>query len=377
MSAPSVRHTLIFSLCAGLFVAALLWPRDASPHVAITTLLRFNKEISPILNARCAQCHAPDGMAMPLQTWDETRPWAVAIKEEILSRHMPPWPAERGYGAFANDDALTPRELEILTTWIDGGVPDGDGQPAPYVDHRAHWMMGNPPHIANPDPMAAPKKNADGSTRLILDPQLTTDTWISGFDFKTGDPMLRAAFFSVLGTGQYVGGWTPWSTTLQLPKGVAIKVPAGSRIAVDLVHGPATPKADARAELGLYVPDGPVSATSDIVLKPDVAHLRDEKGRAQIEQTLLVSRSLLGVRVQMSAGGRAIELRARRPDGWTEPLLWIRNYSQQWQSPYVFKRPVALPAGSVIQVSSYFDPADAAPRLILTLSTVEGDFSKN
>ena len=48
-------------------------------------------------------------MAMPLQTWEEARPWAVAIKEEILARHMPPWSAERGYGAFANDGALTPR----------------------------------------------------------------------------------------------------------------------------------------------------------------------------------------------------------------------------------------------------------------------------
>ena len=372
MAAPGARRTLAFSLCAVLFATTVLWPRDASPHVAITTLLRFNKEIAPIINARCAQCHAPGEMAMPLQTWDQTRPWAAAIKEEILSRHMPPWPAERGYGVFANDGALTPRELEFLITWIDGGAPMGEGELIPYFDHRVHWMMGNPPHVANPDPAAAPQKNPDGSMRLILDPKLSVDTWINGFDFKTGDPLLRAAFFTVLGTGQFVGGWTPWSTSLQLPKGVGIKVAAGSRIAVDLVREPATPKAGARAELGLYMPDGPVRATSDIVLKPDVARLRDTRGRVQTEHTLPVSRSLLGVRVQMSAGGRSIELRARRPDGGTEPLLWIRNFSQQWQSPYVFKRPVALPAGSVIQAAAYFDPADTAPQLILTISTVEG-----
>ncbi|NOT27452.1 MAG: hypothetical protein HOP16_15285, partial [Acidobacteria bacterium] len=261
--------------------------------------------------------------------------------------------------------------IEFLTTWVDGGVPMGEGEPIPYVDHRVHWMMGNPPHVANPDPAAAPQKHADGSTRLILDPQLAADTWINGFDFRTGDPMLRAAFFTVLGTGQYIGGWTPWSTSLQLPEGAAIKVPAGGRIAVDLIHGPATPKTNARAELGLYVPAGPVRATSDIVLTPDVTRLRDAKGRVQAAQTLATSRALLGVRVQISAGGRSIELRARRPDGWTEPLLWVRHFSQQWQSPYVFKRPVTLPAGSVIEAVSYFDPADTAPQLILTISAVD------
>ena len=91
--------------------------------------------------------------------------------------------------------------------------------------------------------------------------------------------MLRAAFFTVIGTGQYIGGWTPWSTSMQLPEGIGIKVPAGSRIAVDLLHGPAAPKPNARAELGLYVPAGAVRAASDIVLKPDVARVRESTGR--------------------------------------------------------------------------------------------------
>jgi hypothetical protein len=176
----------------------------------------------------------------------------------------------------------------------------------------------------------------------------------------------------VMGTGQYIGGWTPWSTSMQLPEGIGIKVPARSRIAVDLLHGPAAPKPDARAELGLYVPEGPVRAAGDIVLKPDAARLRESTGRVWTEYSLPAARRLLGVRVQMSAGGRSIELRARRPDGWTEPLLWIRDFSQDWQAPYVFRRPVALPPGSVIQAATYFDSSDATPHLTVTISAAEG-----
>ena len=367
ISAPGAWKKLAIAGIVACIGIGVLWPREASPHRPVTTVLRFNTDIAPILNAKCAQCHAQGGMAMPLQTWDETRPWAQAIKEEILSRHMPPWPAERGYGAFANDGALTPRQIEFLMTWIDGGVPVGEGDLIPYFDHRVHWMLGTPTHIATIDPTVAAVKSADGTTRLVLDPKLSTDTWIRGFDFKTDDPMLRSAFLTVIDTGQYIGGWTPWSTTMKLPDGAAIKVPAGSRIAVDLRHGTAAPKPDARVELGLYVPQGPVRATADIVLKPDASHARETSGRVWTEYTLPAARSLLGVRVQMSAGGRSIELRARRPDGWTEPLLWIRKYSQDWQSPYVFRRPVMLPAGSVIQAASYFDPQDAAPQLTVTI----------
>ena len=100
---------------------------------------------------------------------------------------MPPWPAVRGYGAFANDGALTPREIEFLMTWIDGGVPIGEGEPAPYFDHRTHWMLGPPTHIVSRDLTIPPVNAADRSTSLVLDPKFATDTWIRGFDFKTDD----------------------------------------------------------------------------------------------------------------------------------------------------------------------------------------------
>jgi hypothetical protein len=356
--------------CAGV---GLLWPREASSHRPVTTNLRFNQEIAPILNRKCAQCHAADGMAMSLQTWDEARPWAIAIKEETLARHMPPWPAERGYGTFANDGALTPRELEFLVSWVDGGAPAGDGEPAPYIDHRVHWMLGEPAHILSPAPganrsAADSAAGKDGLSRLVLDPGLASDTWVRGFDFKTDDALLRAAFFTVAGTGQYLGGWTPWSTSMQLPAGAAVKVPARSRIAVDLLHGPASPPTGGRIELGLYVPDGPVRPVTDIVLKPPVPRVREGVGRVWTEYKLPAARSLLGARVQMSAAGRSIELRARRPDGWTEPLLWIRDFRQDWQTPYVFRRPVALPAGSLIQAAAYFDSSEVAPQLTVTIS---------
>jgi hypothetical protein len=39
---------------------------------------------------------------------------------------MPPWGAVRGFGEFRNDRSLTQEQLELITSWFDGGVPEGD-----------------------------------------------------------------------------------------------------------------------------------------------------------------------------------------------------------------------------------------------------------
>jgi mono/diheme cytochrome c family protein len=109
---------------AGAFVVAALSVR-AGAHDRITTKVTWDREISPIVQARCAGCHSPRGRStIPLTTYQEARPWAAAIKEEVLTRRMPLWNAARGYGAFANDPSLSPFEIALIAAWVDGGAPE-------------------------------------------------------------------------------------------------------------------------------------------------------------------------------------------------------------------------------------------------------------
>jgi hypothetical protein len=102
-----------------------------SGHDVITTAITFNREVSRIVYERCASCHHEGGGAFALITYGHTRPWAVAIKEEILRRRMPPWGAVKGFGEFRNDQGLSSEELEMLVSWIDGGVPEGNEKALP------------------------------------------------------------------------------------------------------------------------------------------------------------------------------------------------------------------------------------------------------
>ena len=114
----TVRALLPALVLFGAALAPLL------AHVRISTKVTWEREIAPIVQARCVGCHREGGRApMSLATYEEARPWAKAIKEEVLTRRMPRWHVVRGYGDFANDPSLSPFEIALIASWADGGAP--------------------------------------------------------------------------------------------------------------------------------------------------------------------------------------------------------------------------------------------------------------
>ena len=74
----------------------------------------YTKDIAPILQRSCENCHRADGVApMSLTTYEEVRPWARAIKQRTgIGPHagvMPPWYIEKNIGIqkFKNDPSLS------------------------------------------------------------------------------------------------------------------------------------------------------------------------------------------------------------------------------------------------------------------------------
>ena len=109
-------------LAALAVIAATGLPGRA--HVRMTTALSWDRDIAPIVQARCVTCHRADGRApMSLATYDAARPWARAIRHQVVTRQMPKWHAARGYGEFANDPSLSPFEIALIAAWVDGGAP--------------------------------------------------------------------------------------------------------------------------------------------------------------------------------------------------------------------------------------------------------------
>ena len=152
---------------------------SAFGHDVITTKLLWTQEISRIVYRHCATCHRPDGVAMSLVTYTDARPWAKAIRDEVLSRRMPPWGAVKGVGEFKDDPSLSQIEIDMIVNWVEGGAPQGDEIYLPRAPHfdatakpvappaREILVSSTAPRILNTDVAAAgirPQHLANGAS---------------------------------------------------------------------------------------------------------------------------------------------------------------------------------------------------------------------
>ena len=111
--------------------AVLAAGANAADHPASVT---FAKDVVPILQEKCQMCHRAGEMApMSLVTYEETRPWAKAIKERVVTRNMPPWHMDKTVGIqhFQNDFSLSDAQIATIARWVDGGAPMGDPKDMP------------------------------------------------------------------------------------------------------------------------------------------------------------------------------------------------------------------------------------------------------
>ena len=139
-------------LAAGLplLIVATVTAQSAAPSPQIT----YTKDIAPILQRSCENCHRADGVApMALSTYEEVRPYARAIKQRTgIGPHagvMPPWYMEKNIGiqSFKNDPSLSDEEIAKIAKWADSGAPRGNpaDMPKPRTWEDANtWTIGTP-----------------------------------------------------------------------------------------------------------------------------------------------------------------------------------------------------------------------------------------
>src|SRR6188472_690132 len=88
----------------------------------------FTRDIAPIFQDKCEACHRPDSIApMSLVTYQETRPWAKAIRARVADHQMPPWHIDKSVGvqSFKNDRSLSDKQIDTILKWVDAGAPQG------------------------------------------------------------------------------------------------------------------------------------------------------------------------------------------------------------------------------------------------------------
>ena len=120
----AMNSTKIFA--SALIFGAAAWAASVPREVT------FHKDVEKIVQDHCQECHRAGEIApFALMSYKDARPWAKAMKEDILTKKMPPWFADPQYGHFANDRSLSKQEIDTLAAWVDGGAKEGDPKDAP------------------------------------------------------------------------------------------------------------------------------------------------------------------------------------------------------------------------------------------------------
>lgn len=136
-------------VCAGLVGASGAAVAQTKAQVT------FTKDVAPILQKACQECHRPNNIApMSLLTYEEARPWARSIRVKVSEREMPPWYIDRTVGVrkFDPDPSLSDAEIDTIVKWVDAGAPRGnpaDMPPARKFDDSDRWHIGDPDIIAS------------------------------------------------------------------------------------------------------------------------------------------------------------------------------------------------------------------------------------
>ena len=365
---------LLSVTAAGAGLIWALWPGSLLSHETVKTSVTFDREISRILSSRCITCHSDASLAFPLTTYEETRPWSQAIEEEVLSRHMPPWRAVAGYGRFANDGGLTTRELQTIVAWVQGNGPKTPDQTLivnfdqgttpqnlrlkPDFDR---WQLGRPDLVRPIGSNAVERSQPGAAVRTVVDLEMKDDRRVRGLEFRPADRrVLRAAFFWLEASGQWLGSWTPWHGATSLPDDVAYRVPGGSRVVAELHYQGAVPAAVPDAgQLGVYYAAGaPAQCPSDLILRTEgTVPPQATNQKFQAVTALTADVTLLALIPRLPAGARSLEVRARKPDGTVSVLLLVRDVLDDWPTPYIFETPVRLPKGTELSATSYYNNA--------------------
>ena len=393
-------------LGAALALAVPAMAADAPKQVT------FSKDVAPILQAKCQQCHQPDSIApMSLITYQDARPWARSIRERVSTRQMPPWHIDRSVGVqkFKNDMSLREAQIDTIVRWVDGGAVQGDPKdlpPAKPLVTNNEWQAvmngyGPPDLVIKSSEYTMPAQHQDVWYRPESTIPITEPRWIRMVEMRpTSLKGRKIIHHSVayqvldpsntdsvsLGTLNGPTSTTPSAADLvnrrpmimewaigkgfdRYREGTGKLVVPGETISWDQHIHAVGEEIASGTELGIwFYPKGQepkkrsyligftgIDRNRMLDIPPNsIAHT---EGFTVLKENTLIT----NFQPHFHLRGKAMKVEAILPDGGRQVLSYIGNFNFNWMTNYIYDDDAApvLPKGTVIQVSAFYDNTKA------------------
>ncbi len=356
----------------------------------------FNKEVVRIFQKNCQTCHHPGDIApFSLMTYKDARPWAQAIREQVILKKMPPWKPAPGCGDFRDARGLAQEEINTIVAWADGGAPEGNPAdlPAP-IEFPDGWPLGAPDLIVQSDVDYTPPTQGD-MYRCFSVPvnSLRGDRWISAVSVKPGnakivhhviaygdpggvsaqlderDPGPGYTCFGGPGFNNtdILGGWAPGSRGYFAPDGAGIKLTNNSRVVIQVHYHPTGEKETDRTPVGIYLAKSPVQRQLQLLPLVNTTFAippgaKNHEVAASFTIPNLISAKLWVVTPHMHLLGKKIKVELTRAGASaSDCLVNIPDWNFNWQGTYLYQNPVDLSGGSTLKLTCNFDNSTDNP----------------
>jgi hypothetical protein len=360
-------------------------PASAAAPAAADATPTFAADVAPILHRSCASCHRAGEIApMSLLTYDEVRPWAKSIRQAVVDRVMPPWHADSSKVAYANDRSLSDAEIDTIARWVAGGAPQGDPAatpPAPAFTQG--WRLGEPDVVFRTKQKF--KVPASGSEipyqSMTFAVDIPEDLYVRAWEIRPSHlgavhhaNLVRSPQSlngksvgiaqAVLQGGDYIGSYLPGHSTITYPEGMALLLPKGSHLGIQVHYVSVGEEIEDAISFGLHLAGGRVDQLVRVV-GTDYRPIEIPPGEPHYEVvdevTLLHDLYALSSGIHMHLRGSAYTMEAVLPDGTVKLITSVPRYDFNWQSNYVLRDPVLMPKGTKFRVTSVWDNSSKNP----------------
>ena len=358
---------------------------------ATNPTVTFNRDVLPILQKNCQNCHRPGEIApFSLLTYTDARPWAKSMKVAVLTKKMPPWFADPQYGHFANDRTLSPADVNTLVAWADNGAPEGDAKDKPAsIAFQDGWNIKPDMIVEMPKDFHIKATGTINYQNILVKVDFPEDMWVVAAEMRPGNPkvvhhgrvivrppgatwMAKAVPGEAYEEGSegmggakegtdLLGKYNPGLGAQSFDIGGSAKfIPKGSDLVFNLHYTSIGTEATDRSRVGLVFAKHPPQTRYWMSPGTPAAFnlaipAGDHNAEVVSEVTVGVDDAkLVYIQPHLHLRGKDYELRLIYPTGETQTIFkGVWNFD--WQIGYQLEKPMALPKGTRLLAIAHYD----------------------
>jgi hypothetical protein len=229
------------------------------------------------------------------------------------------------------------------------------------------WRIGTPDLVVSVKaPIRLPAEGPIPYQYFILPQRFDEDTWVEAIEIKPDNEralhhcnLARVKLGEKFSQDGFITGYVPGGDPLVMDPGIAVRIPAGSVLALQ-AHYVATgePEVD-RLRVGLRFPRQKVDKEMQVAIVADFRFVIPPGARAhpvRAARPLREDAIGIGMFVHMHLRGRDLTATAEAPDGSEQTLLVVPNYNFDWQQSYRWPAgKVTFPRGTRLKALAHFD----------------------